>query len=248
MISDGFGNVGDFMTYDILDSITESTRRNIVVTTIGVGGYHDDDVLMETLANRGNGSYHYINQQQTTAQFAANIAPGILSPSPREARVQVDFDPDTARKFRLIGYENRKVPDDAFLDDTRDFGEPGFGRDVTALYEIRLHPEPAQGQPLLTVKLRYRMPSDTDFIQSEHSFTTADITTDFNETSPHFQRTAHLAEFAEILRGSPWTNCQQTASALQSLIDTAPIDEAGTTLSNMLQQSFSDDWDKNCDH
>ena len=49
----------------------------------------------------------------------------------------VEFNPETVRKYRLLGYENRAKADDSFRDDTEDFGEIGFRSDVTALYEVR---------------------------------------------------------------------------------------------------------------
>ena len=56
----------------------------------------------------------------------------------RDARAQVEFNSDVACKYQLIGYENRAMADSDFRNDGLDSGEPGFARDVTALYELRL--------------------------------------------------------------------------------------------------------------
>ena len=49
-----------------------------------------------------------------------------LNVAAKDARIQVSFNPDRVRRYRLIGYENRDIEDKRFRDDTIDAGEAMF--------------------------------------------------------------------------------------------------------------------------
>ena len=74
----------------------------------------------------------------------------------RDARVQVDFNPDVVSRYRLIGYENRAIADEDFRNDSVDAGELGAGHSATALYAVQFQPD-AQGR-IATVQLRWEDP------------------------------------------------------------------------------------------
>src|SRR5207248_3313262 len=54
----------------------------------------------------------------------------------KDVKLQVEFNPARTAAYRLIGYEDRALPNEAFNDDRKDAGELGAGHAVTALYEI----------------------------------------------------------------------------------------------------------------
>ena len=158
-ISDVSGNIGLHDMDAVLDAQPSETIRRTTISALGVGGFNYDDDAMETLANRANGTYHYVGSDTLLEQFQTH-ARNLLRKSPRDERVQIEFNARAVRKYRLIGYENRAVADQDFRDDSLDFGEPGFGRDVTALYEMRLQDDVQTGDPinLLTATVRWRDP------------------------------------------------------------------------------------------
>ena len=53
-----------------------------------------------------------------------------------DVKLQVEFNPARVKGYRLIGYENRRLRNEEFNDDTRDAGDLGAGHSVMALYEI----------------------------------------------------------------------------------------------------------------
>jgi Ca-activated chloride channel family protein len=122
----------------------------------------------------------------------------------KDAKVQVEFNPAVVSRFRLIGYENRDVADEDFRDDAVDGGEIGAGHSVTALYEIKFHPEADESQAALTVFLRYQEPDTGEVVEVSRSMAKNDLSPTFEEAPIHFQWTAVVAEYAEILRGSYW--------------------------------------------
>ena len=100
LLSDGVANVGDTGPESILRVVDDYAQRNATLTTIGVGitGNYND-VLMEVLANRGNGTYHYLANRDAAARFLEKSAAGIFTETARDARIQVEFNPDVVRKY-----------------------------------------------------------------------------------------------------------------------------------------------------
>lgn len=149
--------------------------------------------------------------------------------------MQVEFNARAVCKYRLIGYENRAVLDQDFRDDSLDFGEPGFGRDVTALYEMRLQDDVQTGDPisLLTATVRWRDPYSNATRETGASIRLDQAATEIYEASDHFRRTAAVAEIAEILRESPWADCTHGLSATSDLKAININDQAGSRWPNL---------------
>src|SRR5512136_2967176 len=85
----------------------------------------------------------------------------------KDAKVQVDFNPEVVSRYRLIRYENRDVADQDFRNDTVDAGEVGSGHNVTALYEVKFKEDltglgDLSGLKVLTVYVRYQDPETTE--------------------------------------------------------------------------------------
>ena len=246
LISDGYGNVGPWEFEQIQDTIRQPNATPITLNTIAVVEQHFDDAMMEALANNGNGSYQYVSTGQDLDEFSENGAANIIRTGPRDARIQVEFNPEVVRKYRLIGYENRRVADQDFRNDALDFGEPGFQREATALYEIRLHEDPSNADAtVLTARLRWRPAQSDTHREKESSLTLEQLTADTREPDQHLTRTMAMAEFAEILRGSPWADCRHTEIALQNLQASASMTGATPDLMQNLDR-LPADWDASC--
>ena len=220
LCSDGVANVGETGPDAILKKIRSHVAEGITLTTVGFGMGNYNDVLMEQLANKGNGSYAYVDTSSEARRVFVENLTGTLQLIAKDAKVQVDFDPQVVSRFRLLGYENRRLDHDDFRDDDADGGEIGSGHSVTALYEIKLH-EDATGQ-LATVFIRHE-DLDTGRVSeiNEEIFIT-ELHSTFEEASPEFQLAATVAEFAEILRESFWAQEGSLEVVSQSLKGIAP--------------------------
>ena len=218
VLSDGVGNIGATGPDTILALIGKQAKKNATLNTLGVGsGGNYNDVMMEILANHGNGVYQYIAGRDEAARFVQENHDSIFQSPAKDARIQVEFNPEVVRKYRLIGYGNRAVADQDFRDDTLDFGEPAFGRDVTALYELRLNDEAAQEAILATARLRWAEPLTGKVKEIEESIRATDLAQNMDSTNPYTLRTAAVAEIAEILRKSYWAQCSEPEAAVELL-------------------------------
>ena len=202
LLSDGVGNVGHTGSDSILRQIRSYVDQGVTLTTVGFGMGNYNDILMEQLANDGDGAYHYVDTLTEAQRVFVDNLVGTLQNIAKDTKIQVDFNPEVVRSYRLLGYENRAVKDEQFRDDTVDAGEVGAGHNVTALYEMKLNDD-AEGM-LATVRVRYEDPDSGEVSEIESSFQRSELITEFEEASPRFQLSAVVAEYAEILRESFW--------------------------------------------
>ena len=202
VLSDGVGNVGNTGAESILRQISENVEKGITLTTVGFGMGNYNDVLMEQLANDGDGSYHYVDTLAEARRIFVENLTGTLQVIAKDGKIQVDFNPDVVSRFRLLGYENRRVDDQDFRNDEVDAGEIGADHSVTALYELKLRDD-ADGL-LSTVRVRYEDPDSGEVYEIYREFNRADLEASLEQTSPRFQMAAVVAEYAEILRESYW--------------------------------------------
>ncbi|MYS34708.1 Ca-activated chloride channel family protein [Streptomyces sp. KhCrAH-43] len=201
LLSDALANTGDTDADDILERI-DSARREYGITLFGVGvGSDYGDAFMEELTNKGDGHTTYIADEEQARKVFVDQLPAHLELTARDAKAQVAFDPKTVEKFKLIGYEDRKVADDDFRDDSVDGGEVGPGHTVTALYAVHLR-DGASGH-VATATVRWLDPKTRTPHEKTGSVATGAITGKlWGGRSTRLQVTAVAAYFAENLRGT----------------------------------------------
>ena len=202
LCSDGVANVGQTGPEEILKEIRAHVKRGITLSTVGFGMGNYNDILMEKLANAGNGNYAYVDTLSEARRIFVEDLTGTLQVIAKDAKIQVDFNPEVVSRFRLLGYENRHLENHQFRDDTVDAGEVGSGHCVTALYEVKLH-EGASGK-IATASIRYADPDSQKVTEVGEDIFSSDLRESFETASAPFRLTAAVAEFAEILRESYW--------------------------------------------
>jgi Ca-activated chloride channel homolog len=202
LCSDGVANFGETGAESIWDEVKRYAGNDITLTTVGFGMDNYNDVLMEQLADNGNGFYAYVDDLWEARRLFVENLTSTLQIIAMDARVQVEFNPQVVSRYRLVGFENRAIPDEEFRNDTVDAGEVGAGLSVTALYEIKLYDD-AAGK-IATVYLRWENPESNNTLELSQDFYTNQMAGAFNEASPHFQWDVIVSEYAEILRESYW--------------------------------------------
>ena len=212
LLSDGVGNVGETGADGILRKIRDYVDQGVTLTTVGVGMGNYNDILMERLANDGDGAYYYVDTLSEARRIFVDELTSTIQVIARDAKVQVDFNPQVVSRYRLLGYENRRVADEDFRNDTVDAGEIGAGHSVTALYELKLRDNPRG--PLGTVYLRYQDADTNRIVETNRSLSFHDLSTSFLQASPRFQFNAVVAEYAELLRESYWAQDGSIASVV----------------------------------
>jgi Ca-activated chloride channel homolog len=204
LCSDGVANIGQ-TEHDALTARVKAWReKGIFLNTIGVGMGNHNDVLLEQLADRGDGVCRYVDSPAEAKKVMVDELVGTLETIARDVKLQVEFDPAHVRRWRLLGYENRAVADADFRNDQVDAGEAQAGRQTTALYELdlggvidgdtvigKLH-----ARWLTLARGEQEAQERTLPIRISHAAWT------FDAASAGFRRSALVAQAAEVLRGS----------------------------------------------
>ena len=184
LATDGDFNVGASSNVAMEELIKEKRKTGVFLSVLGFGyGNYQDDKL-EILADKGNGNHAYIDTMQEAQKVFGKEFGGTLHTIAKDVKIQVEFNPKKVQAYRLIGYENRLLNDEDFVDDTKDAGELGSGHTITALYEVipvgvkskflTKLPKLKYIQnkklnnfddELLTVKFRYKLPKETKSIE-----------------------------------------------------------------------------------
>ncbi len=204
LCSDGVANMGQTEWDEILREVRGYVEEGVFMTSIGFGMDNYNDVLMEQLADNGNGFYAYVDDMDEAERLFIDDLTSTLQTIAMEAKVQVDFNPEVVSRYRLVGYENRDVADEDFRDNSVDAGEIGAGHTVTALYEVKLYPR-ARGR-IATAYLRWEDPDSREVVEMSKDFDTYQMSDSFHQADPYFQWTVIVAEYAEILRDSYWAD------------------------------------------
>ncbi|HKE18469.1 MAG TPA: von Willebrand factor type A domain-containing protein [Kofleriaceae bacterium] len=207
VLTDGDANVGPSSFEDMLAIIAGRASEGVTLSTIGFGMGNYKDSVLEQLADKGDGNYFYVDSIDQARRVFHEQLGGTLEVIARDAKVQVEFDPHTVSRYRLMGYENRDVADQDFRNDKVDGGEIGSGHAVTALYELELRRAPAgdgagEGR-VAVVRVRAKQPRGNESGEWSQPVDAAGARRSFDVASADLRFAAAVAGAAEILRGSP---------------------------------------------
>ncbi len=165
LATDGDLNVGITSEGELERLITEKKETGVFLSVIGVGYGNYKDNKLETLADKGNGNYSYIDSIfEAKRALVDNLGTNMITVA-KDVKLQVEFNPENVKGYRLIGYENRVMAAEDFNDDTKDGGEMGAGHTVTAIYEIALSDS---DMDISEIDLKYQNTKNDDLIYEEN--------------------------------------------------------------------------------
>ncbi len=136
LCTDGDFNVGPSSTEELEALIEQKRSSGVFLSVLGFGTGNTKDNLMETLADKGNGNYAYIDSLMEAKKVLVNEVSSTLYTVAKDVKIQVEFNPEAVKEYRLVGYDNRILSAEDFNNDKKDAGEMGAGHCVTAFYEI----------------------------------------------------------------------------------------------------------------
>jgi Ca-activated chloride channel family protein len=222
--TDGDFNVGESSDAAMERLIEDKREDGIFLTVLGYGMGNYKDSKMETLADKGNGNYAYIDNITEARKVLVNEFGGTLFTIAKDVKLQVEFNPAKVSAYRLIGYENRMLKNEDFNNDKKDAGEIGSGHAVTALYEIipagveskffkiddlryqttQINPDAKKSSELMTIKFRYKKPDGDVSKLIVHPLLDGNVP--LSKTSENFRWSASVAAFGMLLRESEYAN------------------------------------------
>ncbi|MDD6810496.1 MAG: von Willebrand factor type A domain-containing protein [Lachnospiraceae bacterium] len=227
LATDGDLNVGLTTQEELEELITEEKESGVYLSVLGFGTENIKDNKMETLADKGNGNYAYIDSVSEAKKVLVEEMGATFVTVAEDVKFQVEFNPEVVTGYRLIGYENRQLAEQDFADDTKDAGEIGAGHTVTVLYEIITADTEAtysgtslkytKGKKLpdeewFTVNIRYKEPGEKESCLSSYP---VDKKAYEKEASQDMQFAMAVAEFGLVVNDSTYKG----DASLQTVID-----------------------------
>jgi Ca-activated chloride channel family protein len=253
LCTDGDFNVGITDQSELINLIQRKAKSGVFLSALGVGTSNYKDALMQNLADKGNGNYHYLDTLEEAQKVLIQQMNGTLITIAKDVKIQIEFNPAQVSSYRLIGYEKRILAAEDFNNDKKDAGEIGAGHTVTAFYEIvpvgsekeeprfvvddlKYQSKPVakpvkqreiigDNKELLTLKLRYKKP-DGD-ISKLSEFAVTDGGNKFNQASTDFKFAAAVAEFGMILKDSEHKGSADFGSVLELAQESKGDDKEG---------------------
>lgn len=238
LCTDGDFNVGVSSEAGLLDLISEKKETGVFFSCLGFGGGNYNDTTMETLADNGNGNYFYIDSEREAKRALSEEFMSTIYTVAKDTKFQIEFNPETVRGYRLIGYENRKMAAEDFADDKKDGGEVGAGQCVTVLYEIipvtSAYKIPETGsryagksetktsiapdEELLVINIRSKKPDEDESTLREYPLTMEELSLSMD---PDTSWAAGVAQAGMIMRDSEYAG----TSTLDGIYDRLKYDE-----------------------
>ncbi len=169
LITDGDLNFGITDKGGLKDLIEEKKKSGLFLSVIGTGLWNYQDEKLEVLSKHGNGTYCVVNSLFDVTESIDRHYAALTNIIAKDVKAQLEFNPCFVKSYRLLGYENRELAHEDFVDDaviSEPYGSGGHG---VALYELEMGEAaqaglkyqtavPTGSDELCTVKIRYKEP------------------------------------------------------------------------------------------
>ena len=224
LATDGDFNVGISDTERLKSFISEKRDSGIYLSVLGFGAGNLRDDMMETLSANGNGNYAYIDSVATAKKVLIDEMGANMFTVADDVKAQLAFNPETVKRYRLIGYENRVMSEEDFRDERKDAGELGAGSDVVLMVELEMADGVKKTDELFTLNLAYKDPGES---QSKTIAWPVNGSAVAAKNSTDFHFATSVAAFGHLLRNSEYTGTAKFGTVLQLATDNIGADPDG---------------------
>jgi Ca-activated chloride channel family protein len=208
LATDGDFNVGLKTEQELAELITSQKESRVYLTCLGVGMGNYKDSKIHMLAEKGNGNFAYLDNYQEAEKVLLKEFTQTLYSVADNVYMDVAFNPDWVKDYRLIGFDNKVGALRDSLSSVEG-GEIGSGHSMLAIFEItptdnnkNAVKDNFTSGTLADIILKYQLPDDTarhQFIYKSHfDFVLA------SELEKCFHFSAAVAMFGSLLRSSPF--------------------------------------------
>lgn len=235
LATDGDFNVGMKTEAELDELISRQRESGIYLTCLGVGMGNYKDSKIQTLAKKGNGNFAYLDNFREAEKVLLKEFTQTLYAVADNVYMNVDFNPDHVKEYRLIGFDNKVG---ALRDSLSviEGGEIGSGYSMMALFEIipaevnkNTLTKNLSGEKFADIKLQYRYPNEEK--ECHYDYSSRFELKPFKELDSCYRFSAAVAMFGSLLRGSSFIKSSSWSDVI-SLAQSA----SGNT--DLLQKEF----------
>ncbi len=229
LATDGDFNVGLKKEEDLEQMISAQRVGGVYLTCLGIGMGNYKDSKIQTLAQRGNGNFAYLDNYNEVEKVLLKEFMQTLYTVADDAFLSVQFNPQYVKEYRLIGYDNKVG---AIRDSLANIegGEVGSAYSSIAAFEI-VPVEGYQKQVIDPVQFALRYKNTTNHTACEMSEAPQLFFTPFNQLSNSHKFASAVIMFGSLLRNSKFVKNSNWNSVLE-------IAKPAADMSNYSQAEF----------
>ncbi|MBL7743897.1 MAG: von Willebrand factor type A domain-containing protein [Chitinophagaceae bacterium] len=208
LATDGDFNVGVKSEDELDELISRQSESGVYLTCLGVGMGNYKDSKIQTLARRGNGNFAYLDNFKEAEKVLMKEFTQTLYAVADDVYMDVGFNPDYVKEYRLVGYDNKV----GALNDSLaviEGGEIGSGQSLISVFEIIPQDDKTDTTGKLPpgkfaeIQLQYKKPNQKDVLK--FSWSSPAVITPFSKSEKCYRFTAAVALFGSMLRSSQFT-------------------------------------------
>lgn len=236
LATDGDFNVGVSTDEELEQLILEQREAGIYLTCLGIGMGNYKDSKIQTLAQKGNGNFAYIDNYAEAEKVLLKEFAQTLYTVADDALMDIQFDPAYVKEYRVIGFDN-KAGAIKEKDTNVEGGEIGSAYSTMIAFEII----PTQQGILfarskdvchcnpLNFELKYKLPG-TDSMRVFHAAPPLQFTS-FSKLAPSYRFATAVIMFGSMLRKSRFVKDASWNDVLR-------IAESSADMDNYSQKEF----------
>lgn len=205
LATDGDFNVGLKSEDELDELITLQRESGVYLTCLGVGMGNYKDSKIQTLAKKGNGNFAYLDNFKEAEKVLLKEFTRTLYAVADDVYMDVEFNPEYVKEYRLIGYDNKAG---ALTDSLSviEGGEIGSGQSMLSVFEVVLNKETgntaAGNNKVAEIKLQYKHPNDS--VNHQFKYISQPDVIPFEKAEKCYRFSAAVVMFGTMLRYSPF--------------------------------------------
>ncbi|MES1215940.1 MAG: von Willebrand factor type A domain-containing protein [Bacteroidota bacterium] len=205
LATDGDFNVGLKKEEDLEEMILQQKQLGIYLTCLGVGMGNYKDSKIQSLARKGNGNFAYLDNYREAEKVLLQEFTQTLYAVADDVYMNVDFNPQYVKEYRLIGFDNKVG---ALKDSLSaiEGGEAGSGQSMIAVFEITpvdssdINRNKRLSTKFAGVKLQYKLPGGSSI--KEFNYSSPYAITPFANLQASYRFSTSVVMFGTMLKQS----------------------------------------------
>lgn len=201
LLTDGAANLGDAKAESLASLVEGMREAGIAFDAAGFGAEGLNDEILEALTRKGDGRYYLLDRPEDAEETFAKQIAGALRPAAKNVKVQVEFNPDRVKSYKLLGFEKHRLATEDFRNDAVDAAELAAAEAGVAVYQVE--PNPTGQGDLGAVSVRFRDMDSNEMVERRWSLPHLATAPSADEGGDAILLATVASQFAAKLAGGP---------------------------------------------